>query len=150
MKKYLSIIVSMAFIIAAIPVSAQLRKIPAPVTTAFEAKYPGATQVEWKDQLTDFKATFTSSDNTKCEAKFSSKGVWKKTEQQITEPSLPSAVRNGFAKSKYSEWKVKDTYILHSSDKAVQYHIVVAKSDIDKKHLLFNSHGKMLKDNFTL
>lgn len=150
MKKQLIFIVGIAFVMAAIHANAQIRKIPAPVTTAFTAKYPDATHLEWKDNITNFQATFTSSDNTKCEAKFDSKGKWKSTEQEITETSLPSAIRDGFAKSKFASWKVKDTYILHYPDKAIQYHIVVAKSDIDKKHLLFNSHGKMLKDNFTL
>lgn len=38
---------------------AQLRKVPAEVTNAFKAKYPGAGDVEWKDKINDFQADFT-------------------------------------------------------------------------------------------
>ncbi len=37
---------------------AQLRKVPADVTEAFKAKFPDAKNVEWKDKLTAFLASY--------------------------------------------------------------------------------------------
>ena len=49
------------FIILAITTTksyAQLRKIPAEVTNAFQEKYPNAKSVEWRDKLSSFTASF--------------------------------------------------------------------------------------------
>ena len=41
---------------------AQLRKVPAEVTNNFSGKFPDATNVEWQDQMVDFKVTFDEND----------------------------------------------------------------------------------------
>src|SRR5215211_7467887 len=78
---------------------AQLRKIPAEVTNAFQEKYPNAKSVEWRDKLSSFTASFQQ-DSTTYIAQFSSKGEWENTEEAIDESELPEEVKNGFDKSR--------------------------------------------------
>ncbi len=128
---------------------AQLRKIPAAVTDAFKEKYPHASEVEWKDKLTAFVAGFTD-DGVKYEARFSKKGNWQQTENETTETSIPAAVKDGLEKSKYADWETTAFYMISLPDEQTNYRILVKKSDIQKKNLLFNNEGKLLKDNITL
>ena len=130
-------------------VNAQIRKIPAEVTNAFSEKYDNAKNVEWKDNLTAFVASFERKGD-KYEAKFNKKGEWQSTEKELEISDLPRKVNDGFEKSKYSEWEVKSVYEIELPDDVMQYQVHVAKSDIQQKNLLFNDKGKLLKDNLTL
>jgi hypothetical protein len=150
MKKY--VVASLILILmslAAIPSFAQIRKIPSEVTEALKEKYPDADNVSWKDKITVFAASFELN-NEKYEARFNDKGEWKSTEKEISESELPAEIKDGFEKSKYSEWELKYVYNIELPDNEIQYRIQVAKNDIEKKNLLFNSDGKLLKDNITL
>jgi hypothetical protein len=127
----------------------QIRKIPGAVTEAFKQKYPQAAEVEWKDKLTVFVASFLD-DGVKYEARFNSKGTWQQTENETTEASIPSEVKDGLEKSKYAEWETTAFYHISLPDDKTQYRVSVKKNDIQKKNLLFSSEGQLLKDNITL
>lgn len=129
--------------------TAQLRKIPAEVTNAFAEKYDDAKNVEWKDVVKAFAATFEA-DGAKQVAKFNKKGGWISTEREIEEADLPEDVKDGLSKSKYADWEVRAYYHVSIPEDKVQYRIHVAKSDIQQKNLLFDNTGKLLKDNLTL
>ena len=149
MKRFLFVsILSLAMILFISSSYAQLRKIPAQVTDALSTKYPEAKSVEWKDKLSAFAANFEM-EGIKYEAKFSNKGEWQSTEKELAEDNLPSPVQDGLSKSKYADWKIKATYEVYLPGDITQYHIV-AKSDLQKKKLLFNDEGQLLKDNITL
>ena len=45
---------------------AQLRKVPAGATNTLKAKFPKATDVTWKDNLTDWKAEFNEIGRASC------------------------------------------------------------------------------------
>lgn len=137
------------FLLAGASSFAQLRKIPAAVTDAFKEKYPHASKVEWKDKVSVFTATFEEND-VQYQARFNSKGEWVSTEKELEEAELPSTVKDGLDKSKYAEWPVEKTYKIELPDDVIQYRVSVAKSDIQKKNLLFNSEGRLLKDKITL
>jgi hypothetical protein len=128
---------------------AQFRKIPAEVTDAFKVKYPDATAVEWKDKLAVFQADFELKDE-KYQARFNSAGEWQETEKSIEENDLPSAVSDGFSKSKFTEWEVREVSVIDKKDGARQYRILVKKSDIEKKYLFFDKDGKLIRDSYTL
>lgn len=129
--------------------NAQIRKIPAEVTNAFSEKYEQAKNVEWRDNLSAFVASFELDDE-KYEAKFNKKGNWLSTEKELAISDMPDAVNDGVEKSKYSEWEVKAVYEIELPDNAKQYRVHVAKSNIQQKNLLFNEKGKLLKDNLRL
>jgi hypothetical protein len=128
---------------------AQLRKIPAEVTNAFQEKYPNAKSVEWRDKLSSFTASFQQ-DSTTYIAQFSSKGEWENTEEAIDESELPDEVKNGFDKSRYADWNMGQVTKIELPGDEFQYKIEVAKGDIKKRNLYFNSKGRMLKDKITL
>lgn len=128
--------------------NAQFRKIPAEVTNAFAAKFPDATNIEWKDQLVDYKVYFDEDGNNYV-AKFDNQGLWIITEQIINQEGLPTGVKNGLSMSLYSDWEVRYVSIVDKPENNKQYRITVAKNSINKKDLLFSSEGKLLKNNFT-
>ena len=151
MKKVLPLF---AFIILSVallnPLAAQIRKIPAEVTEAFKEKYPNASQVEWKDKLSNFVAVFQE-DGVQYEARFNKKGEWKDTENAIETDELPETVNEGYNKSKYADaWKIEAAYKIVLPNVQVQYRVLARKSDLQKKNILFNSDGRLLKDNMTL
>ena len=127
---------------------AQIRKIPAEVTDNFTAKFPGASAVEWKDKLTGFTATFKDGD-TSYIASFDNKGNWDATEHGIEQASLPEPVQDGFEKSRFAAWDVKNIVYIDTPD-GVNYRIEVGKGDIKKRNLYFNTKGRLLKDKLTL
>ena len=130
-------------------VYAQIRKIPAEVTDAMKEKYPNASNVEWKDKITVFQASFEM-DGTTYAAKFNSKGEWQSTEKTLAESDLPADVKDGLDKSKYSDWEIKSVSIIYLPEDKSQYHLLVQKSDLQKRNLLFNPQGKLLRDSITL
>ena len=103
MKKFFYVFLSSAFILLLSNNSfAQIRKIPAEVTSSFTEKYPQAELVEWRDKLTGFTASF-SVDSIDYLASFSNKGEWESTEIGIEQSDLPEVVQHGFEKSKYAD-----------------------------------------------
>jgi hypothetical protein len=150
MKKigqYVMVVMLMTTIYSA--ATAQVRKLPAVVTEAFKQKYPTATNVEWHDKLTLFMASFDMG-NEKYDARFSNKGVWQNTESELEEAELPAAIKEGYDKSKYAEWKINSITRIELPGDKVQYRVKAEKSDLNKKYLLFSNTGRLLKDNITL
>ena len=149
MKAMFAILITVSLSIAASSTYAQLRKIPAEVTDAFKAKYPNSNAVEWKDKLKVFQVNFEMKDED-YQARFNSKGEWQETEKFIERKKLSSDVNDGFNKSKYSDWEVKEVSFIEKKDGTEQYRILVKKSDIEKKYLFFNESGKLVKDSITI
>jgi len=146
MKKIFSIIaVAMMFTIA----HAQIRKVPAEVTEAFKAKYPDTKNVEWKDKLTGFQASYEMK-GVQYQSKFSNKGEWLQTEKNISEEALPAPVKDGYGKSKYTDWQLKEVSQIESKDNSIQYRLFVRKSGVEKKYLYFNPDGKLVRDEITI
>jgi hypothetical protein len=150
MKRQSIFVTAIIFFATTFGASAQLRSIPAGVTDAFAVKYPAAGNVAWKDNVTNFEAKFSLNGSTNLAARFSSSGEWENTEQQISPDHLPSAVKNGLSVGEFSAWPITSAYILYSPNRKKEYHVTVAKNDVDKRNLLFSSHGKLLRDKFAL
>lgn len=127
----------------------QILKVPAFATENFKEKYPKATHVEWKSNLSSHTADFDLN-GVKHHAKFSNKGEWVSTEHEVANADLPSAVKDGLGKSKYAEWTPGKFTAIELPGSQMQYRVQVSKSDIQKKNLLFSSDGRLLKDNITL
>ncbi len=129
--------------------TAQLRKVPAAVTEAFKEKYPDTKNVEWKDKLSVFQVSYEMNGG-KYNTRFSSKGEWLQTEKEIDEAALPAGVKEGFDKSKFTEWELKTVTRIENKDNLVQYRLLVKKSGVEKKYLYFNEEGKLVKDAITI
>lgn len=147
MKKLICVVCGLLML--ALTMNGQIRKIPAAVTESFKTKYASASNVEWKDRLTSYVATFEA-DGKKHEAYFDDDGSWKQTETSIEEAELPAAVKDGFEKSKYTDWSIDHAERIDKSDNNTEYRIQIKKGDIRKKNLLFTSEGKLRKDKITV
>ncbi len=78
------------------------KDIPAPVKTAFNTKFPGATSIKWgKENAKEYEAEFKLS-STNISANFKLDGSWVETETTIPVADLPEAVINA-VKTKYPE-----------------------------------------------
>lgn len=127
---------------------AQFRKIPAEVTDSFKAKYPQAVHVAWKDKMGSFQAEFKEGDQ-RLKANFSSKGEWLKTEKQYSFDYLPADVKDGFKKSKYAGWKIKEVVETQDVEDGLAYRVTVRKGDLAKRYLRFAPGGQLLNDSLT-
>lgn len=135
---------------AVLSLHAQVRKIPAEVTDAFKERYPHAEKVAWKDQITSFEAEFVLNDYDMT-ADFNSSGDWLQSEKKIKYEELPAGVKDGFSKSKYSDWEKGNSFFeINKSSEAPQYRIYVKKGAVVKKYLYFNSDGRLERESLTL
>lgn len=147
MKKIVSlVIIAMALVITT---NAQIRKVPATVTDAFKVKFATASQVEWKDRITNFEASFKLK-NINHTAKFTKEGTMIETTGELDFVQLPTSVKDGFNKSKFADWEVKAVITFQETDKPFYYRITVKKNDITKRFLYFDKNGKLVKDTVTI
>ncbi len=130
---------------------AQVRRIPAEVTTAFSKQYPQAIQVEYKDQLKGVTVYFLQ-DSIKMIARYSNDGTWKETEKATGYEEIPSEIHEGFKKSKYAdgEWKVTEAAIIFMPGNTERYRVKIEKNELQKKNLFFEKNGRLVKESLTL
>jgi hypothetical protein len=142
-------IFSLALSVVMFSANAQFRKIPAQVTDSFRTRFNDATKVSWRDNITSFQATFKK-ENDNVKASFTSKGEWLKTEKYLTLDKAPEEVKDGFKKSKYADWTIKEVVSAEEKDKQPLYRILIRKSDLQKKNLYFSTFGQLLEEAITL
>ena len=130
-------------------IQAQVREIPIAVEDAFTHQYPGATDVDYKDQLVKVNVHFILNGENYI-ATYSNKGAWKGSEKEWTFEKLSDAVKDGFSKSKYADWDTVEVAMLYLPGGTEQYRILVKKNDLQKKYLYFNTKGRLLRESITI
>lgn len=140
---------SVGFIFITVFSMAQVREIPAAVKETFSAQYPAAENVTYEDNLVSVQVHFQLN-NENMVAAYNNKGRWKDTEKDWNFDQLPEAVKDGFQKSKYADWKVLDTKIVYRPGGADRYRIKAEKNDIQKKYIFFNKAGRLVDDSLIL
>ena|SRR6476620_760080 len=128
---------------------AQSENVPQAVKETFTKQYPGAENVEYKDNLLKVWVNFTMNGDT-LKANYTKKGVWENTEKTITFDQLPSAVKDGFSKSKYADREVEETRIIYRAGGTERYRLKTRKNDLQKKYLYFNENGQLVEDSIAL
>jgi hypothetical protein len=129
---------------------AQFRKVTSEITNSFAAAYPTATNVTWKDNLTNFEAQFDQSGDHSV-AKFTNKGVWMETTRDMKFGNLNLAIQDGFNKSKYKDWERKEIKEQAVKGKETLYRIHVSKQEtVINKYLYFNARGQLVRDALTI
>jgi hypothetical protein len=129
--------------------TAQVREIPIAVEDAFTHQYPGATDVDYKDQLVKVNVHFILNGENYI-ATYSNKGAWKGSEKEWLFDKLSDAVKDGFSKSKYADWDTVEVAMLYLPGGTEQYRILVKKNDLQKKYLYFNTKGRLLRESITI
>ena len=149
MKKSLTLAMFIFLLFSASVSFAQIRKIPAEVTQGLKDKYPMATDIEWRDKIRGFTATFLL-DEEKHVANFTNEGIWESTETDLEDSALPEVVRDSYEKSKYSDWEIGGVQKIELPEEKVQYRVLAIKSEFRRKNLYYSPEGKLLKDKTTL
>ncbi|RYY91183.1 MAG: hypothetical protein EOO11_23090 [Chitinophagaceae bacterium] len=147
-----SLLLAVIGLFIAASASAQLGKIPVAVTAAFTKQYASAAAVSYEDNLRDYRVSFRL-DTSDFVAHYSSKGEWRGTEKSVPFTALNADVKDGFMKSKFSDWQVLSVLQLFLPDSqggGEQFRIKVKQGDFKKRYLFFNRAGKLVRDKMTL
>ena len=128
---------------------AQVREIPEAVKETFSSQYPGAENVTYEDNLVSVQVHFKLNGENMIAA-YNNKGRWKDTEKDWSFDQLPEAVKDGFQKSKYADWRVTEVKMIFRPGGSDRYRIKAEKNDIQKKHIFFNKAGRLVDDSITL
>tara|TARA_R100000935_G_C2794954_1_gene147737 strand:- start:548 stop:985 length:438 start_codon:yes stop_codon:yes gene_type:complete len=117
-------------------------QIPTDLSNNFQKAYPNASDVEWEKEGMNFKVEF---DNEKMENEiwYSTEGTMVKSEMEIDENDLPSAISE-MIKSKYPEYNVDEVDLINEDGKKM-YEIELEKWFSDDVKLLLTENGELVK-----
>lgn len=115
---------------------------PTEVTTAFSQKFPTAKKVRWdKEKETEWEAEFKV-DGKEFSANFTSEGIWKETEHEISKAEIPEDV-NMTLKSEFADYKIEEPEVSETAAGKV-YEFIIEKKD-SKLEVAIAPDGKVLK-----
>lgn len=144
---------SLLFVLVSVSISTkaqQLFSVPDIVKQSFDKQYPDAKDLKWSGGLDNHIVRFTSGEK-KLKAVYTPKGDWVSTEEQVKMETLPEVVQQGFKDSKYKEWAVKDVVtVTKPRTEANEYYIIVQKSALNKKKLVFDAKGRLYEELLSL
>jgi hypothetical protein len=120
------------------------------VKKTFDLQYPNAEEVDWRAGLDNDIVQYKLG-NKKYKASYTKKGSWNWTETKVVIDSLPKQVQEGFRDCKYKDWKVKVCFeVIKPKYNANEYKIIVQKSIINKRLLVFDAKGRLYEELHTL
>lgn len=143
MKQVITVFIA-AFI--TLSATAQFRNIPAAVTTAFQQKYPAATNVTWEDRVSNFQAKFIQ-DNVMYEARFDKNGTWQETEKNMSFDELPEGIKSAFRSSKFRDYTIRTVAHIERSNGSKEYRLFIRDNVVQRKYLYYSEDGKLLKED---
>ena len=89
-------------------------KVPAPVMSAFKAKFPMLGKVKWEmESANEYEAGFKSN-GVKQSASFDQNGKWIETETEIKVSQLPTVVQQSIAKQ-FAGFKIEEASKVESA-----------------------------------
>lgn len=116
-------------------------KVSETVKKAFDAKFPGATEVKWgKENAKEYEAEFKLN-NTAISANFGLDGSWKETETTIKTTDLPVAVMDAI-KKRYPGAVITLAEKVEMPDKT--YYETIVKVNNKKKEVEITPDGKFM------
>jgi Putative beta-lactamase-inhibitor-like, PepSY-like len=128
----------------------QIFAVPDIVKQTFDQQYPDAKDLKWSGGIDNHTVRFSLGER-KLKASYTPKGIWVNTEEQVKLETLPEVVQQGFKDSKYKEWAVKDVLVVTKPRvEAKEYYIIVQKSSLNKKKLVFDAKGRLYEELFSL
>ncbi len=128
----------------------QIFAVPDIVKESFDKQYPEAKDLKWSGGIDNHVVRFTLAER-KLKANYTPKGIWVSTEEQVKLETLPEVVQQGLKDSKYKEWTIKDVLtVTKPRVEANEYYIIVQKSSLNKKKLVFDAKGRLYEELFSL
>lgn len=122
---------------------AQKINVPPAVTNAFNAKFPGASELKWeKENSKELEANFKWNAG-KVSANFGLDGSWKETETTINPSELPAAVTNA-VNTKYPGNSIFLTEKIEKPENKIFYEVNI-KWKGKKKELELDANGNFVE-----
>ena len=119
------------------------QNIPQVVASAFQIKFPKATNIKWgKENAHEYEAEFKI-DGIDYSANFSGSGEWLETEISFTFDQLPTNVKAAF-NSSHKDAKVKEVAKIETSKGITKYELEI-KQGVKTVDILYNTEGLELK-----
>ena len=144
MKSILLFAILFTLLAGSSSVNAQVTSIPEQAKENFFKQYPDAQNVQWENDVVNVNARFEQ-DSNKMNAEYSNKGIWKRTLKDWEYDKLTTDVKDGFEKSKYAGNQVLDVKVLYLPGYVIQYRVKVAKNNVERKFLFFNTEGRLIR-----
>jgi len=117
-------------------------KVPAAVTSAFTAKFPGASKPSWMMQNgSGYEATFKLN-NEDVTANFDASGKWQESNTKIKATSLPPAVQTTLTKD-FAGYKTNEASKVAHASTGNSYEAQIQKGE-DTYDVSFGPDGKVL------
>lgn len=116
--------------------------VPEAVAQALKQKYPGATDVEWKQKGTYFVADCWL-DGKDSNVWFDTNANWCMTESEIYWSNLPPAVQTAFLSGEYANWEQDDYYFLLYPAEPMQY-VIEVKQGRQEYQLVYSENGGLI------
>lgn len=115
------------------------------VEQAFEAKYPGATEVDWENYGKYSKVDFLYQ-GTDSEAWFYRDGAWLLTESEIAYSALPAVITQAVSTGKYSSWIPETDAIVFQQSLIPILYIVEVKKANEDRDIYYDEEGQIRKE----
>jgi len=118
-------------------------KLPPAVLENFKKMFPEAKDVEW-DKFPDFYEVDFTDGKLEKEAIFGNDGTWMITERTVPHNKLPQAIKDGLAKSKYKDFKIRESAEVEMPGLSEAYGVDVVKGK-EEFALYFDKTGTIIK-----
>jgi len=124
MKKYLVLLCFLTIGVVSCQEKKDVEKtnVPESVQMAFEKKYPGENDPDWKQDEHGYWESHFKMDGEKYRADFNSDGSWVETENSIKNDELPEAIKKQI-ETNYSDYEITEVEHVHSSEKGIFYDV---------------------------
>ncbi len=140
-------VASASFLACSQAQSTQPSEVPSVVLTAFQEKFPQASDIAWdKESDTEWEAEFKM-DNKEMSANFSPEGKWLQTETDIKEKELPEAVKNTI-KSQFIGYEIEESAQVAMPEQNEAYEVELEKGKATLE-VVIDSSGKVLRQAIT-
>ncbi len=128
---------------------AQVKNIPASVTTTFKIKYPLAGHVSWITDGKGYAARFFTNGEP-CTVRFTNNGDWLDETKKISFGDLRSNVKNAFSQSKFASWQAYEVNEIQEKNKEKQYRILIRNREEKGRYIYFDMKGQLMKEVLTM
>lgn len=144
MKSLSLIILGTAISIASCGQDIPDSKVPSVVLNAVQAKYPGATDVEWEKKKTNYEAEFKT-DSMKLTLLVDGNGKIIQQKKDISNDALPAGILAA-VKSAYAGYEIDDVEQIEKNGTIIYEVELEAKGKKDLK-LFYSADGKLVTNS---
>lgn len=117
--------------------------VPEAVQMAFQKKYPGENDPDWKQDDHGYWESNFKQDGEKYRADFNADGTWVETENDIKEEELPEAIKK-VIKQKYSDHEIAEIEFVDNAEKG-KFYDVEFKQKGKNMDVMFREDGSIIK-----